>query len=279
MSKSQLEILNNSNINVSLGKLYLFPVEESELKAQGIEKQWFLTHQKGDRLLSGHINNENQWSLCNPKDLSPTYNYYGADELWELLARDDFVADLNSETEAQKSIILDSDESNNEDEPWSDSIKLKTEEQEAAINLNKTPLSSLSKDEDLEEEQEVEIEKAEQEPENQITEEQRQLLEQDLRTILWEGYKADLLEFDGQEADSAWSLELDSDSDLIKLTSTLEQHTVFAIDKTGDIKNHLSLADADLLIDDSVLEQNQQFEFNEINQNNQEKQPQGLEIE
>jgi hypothetical protein len=286
MSKSPLETLNNSNVNVSLGTLYLFPVEQSELKAQGIEKQWFLTHQKGDRLLSGHINKENQWSLCNPKDLTPTYNYYEADELWELLGDDDFVAGLNWKTEvdsknqpAQKRKILDSDQSNNEDEPWSDSIKLdKLPVKEDSFNLNKTPLSSFFKDEELEEEQELEIEKVERESENQISEEQRLLLEQDLQIILWEGYKADLLEFDGSEADEPWNLKLDSDLDLIKLISTADRHTVLAINLKGEIKEYLSLADAQLLIDKSALEK-QQNQWDLFNHNDQEKRTRGLEID
>ena len=145
MNDERLNSLNNSPVELNWGddflaKLYLFPVSESELKAQGIEKQWFLTHQKGDRLLSGHVNQENQWSLCHPRDLTPTHDYYAPDELWEFLAGDDFVAGLNSPTQQVKSNdrsvgktrIVDADDSS-EDEPRSDSIKVEqTEEKEVS---------------------------------------------------------------------------------------------------------------------------------------------------
>lgn len=306
MNNEQLKAWNNSPVNLNwgddfLGKLYLFPVTESELKAQGIEKQWFLTHQKGDRLVSGHINNKNQWSLCHPQDLTPTYDYYGANQLWELLAGDNFVVSLNSLTKVQsnhqsgeKTKIIDSDDSS-EDEPWSDSTKLEsTEEKEVAINLRQTPFSSLSLDQDVEAEAEPETEPAENErdklekkekkaicPQEQspcpISEEQRQLLEQDLRTILWQGYQADLLDLEAQEAAQPWMIELDGD--YLKLTSTVDQHLVLAITKTGEIKEHLSLADADLLINNSAALEKQGNQCDSSPQINREKQSQAMEIE
>ena len=69
-----------------LGKLYLFPVDNQELKSQGIKSQWFLTHQKSDRLFAGHINDRGEWSLCEAKDLKPTYDYQSVDRIWELLS-------------------------------------------------------------------------------------------------------------------------------------------------------------------------------------------------
>ena len=291
MNDEQLNFLNSSPVELNwgddvLGKLYLFPVSESELKARGIEKQWFLTHQRGDRLVSGHINQDNQWSLCHPRDLTPTHDYYAPDELWEFLAGDDFVAGLNSPNQVKsndRSVettrIADADDSS-EDQPRSDAIKVEqTEEKEAAINLSQTPLSSLSLDEDAEEEAETETEELEVKAENQISEEQRQLLEQDLRILLWQGYQSDLLDLDNQEVDQPWMIELDGDD--IKLTSTVDRHTVLAIAKTGEIKHHLSLADADLLIDSSVREKdsNQQIDWDLFNQHNQQQPSQGLEIE
>lgn len=266
-----------------LGTLYFFPVEELELKAQGIEKQWFLTHQKGDCLISGHINKDNQWSLCNPQDLTPTDNYYEADKLWELLKDEHFVAGLNPHTEERN--WNHSDESNHEDGPDSDSaFKLDPFlDQDVSLNVPLKPTSSFSLEENSSEEQEEVVPEEELEQGNQEwiiesppprvqleSEEQRQLLEQDLQTILWEGYKANLLNLEALEGDELWLMELDAD--LIKLTSAADQHMVFAIDKNGEIKNHLSLADANLLIDDSVLQEEGNRESGVRNQKEEEEQ-------
>ena len=69
-----------------LGKLYLFPVDNPKLQSQGIKSQWFLTHQQDDRLFAGHINDRGEWSLCEKKNLTPSYNYQPVDQIWNLLS-------------------------------------------------------------------------------------------------------------------------------------------------------------------------------------------------
>ena len=105
----------------------------------------------------------------------------------------------------------------------------------------------------------------------QVTEQERQLLERDLQTLLWEGYQADLLNVEEQEPEERWLIELNKNTDLIQLICHKDKHTVISLDRQGAIVDHLSLEDADLLVDGLILHE-------EGNQKEQQK-PKGLEIE
>ncbi|MGH2412839.1 MAG: hypothetical protein ACRDEA_03915, partial [Microcystaceae cyanobacterium] len=68
-----------------LGRLYVFPVTDLELVAQGISQQWFLTHQQGDCLICGHVKGAQEWSLCQPHSLEPTEQYFSQEDLLALV--------------------------------------------------------------------------------------------------------------------------------------------------------------------------------------------------
>jgi hypothetical protein len=84
-----------------LGRLYLFEVTEPELLAQGIEKQWFLTHQQTGEVVSGHVNQDGGWSLSQPRSLQPTQPYVSQGELLAKVFSPDYV---EQEGQAAKSL-------------------------------------------------------------------------------------------------------------------------------------------------------------------------------
>ena len=145
---TKINDLGNFNIKLEdkfLGRLYLFPVQESELLAVGIKTQWFLTHQQGDFVVTGHINQAGEWSLSLPKSLIPREEYHPRDEVFNTVFSDDYVemilGDLstnqpleliknqslsqNSKDRSQKSsdFLTKQDDHNSEDESPSDAVK------------------------------------------------------------------------------------------------------------------------------------------------------------
>ena len=138
-----------------LGKLYLFPVDNPKLQSQGIKSQWFLTHQKSDRLFAGHINDRGEWSLCEEKDLTPTYNYQSVDRIWQLLSDarqgrtfgERLVESPKSLTEVATASTVDTqklkneDNNDNNDQPVQVDKKKKT-----LVNVGKIPFAPDNKD-------------------------------------------------------------------------------------------------------------------------------------
>ncbi len=297
---TKINDLGNFNINLEdkfLGRLYLFPVQESELLAAGIKTQWFLTHQQGDFIVTGHINQAGEWSLSLPKSLTPREEYHSRDEVFNAVFSDDYVemilGDLstnqplelmtnqslfqNNNDRSQKSsdFLTKQDDHNSEDESPSDAVK---DNKSKAENLTEIYVNKNTKVENswgLNEGKELEsepdyleesdfgqkIEEGEALTDKveifPITEAQRQKIEQQLKTIIIEGHKQKLLDLDNQDRDSYWILELDSESKSFKLSAKEDGRTVMAISLSGDILSHLSAEDAQLL-SDSILEDKQE---------------------
>ncbi len=297
---TKINDLDNFNINLEdkfLGRLYLFPVQESELLAVGIKTQWFLTHQQGDFVVTGHINQAGEWSLSLPKSLIPKEEYHSRDEVFNTVFSDDYIEMIlgnlstnqpleliknqslaqNNNDRSQKSsdFLTKQDDHNSEDESPSDAVK---DNKSKAENLTEIYVNKNTKVENywgLNEGKELESEpdyleesdfgqKIEEEEALTdkveilpITEAQRKKIEQQLKTIIIEGHKQKLLELDNQDRDSYWILELDSESKSLRLSAKDNGHTVLAISLSGEILSHLSAEDAHLL-NDSILEDKQE---------------------
>ncbi len=296
---TKINDLGNFNIkleNKFLGRLYLFPVTESELLAAGIKTKWFLTHQQGDFVVTGHINQAGEWSLSLPKSLTPRDEYHSRDEVFNTIFSDDYVEMIlgnlsinqplelmknqslsqNSNDRSQKSSdsLSKQDDHNSEDESPSDAVKANksiTENlSEIYVNKNIKVENSwgLNEGKELESEPDYleesdfgqKIEEGEALTDKveilQITEAQRKKLEQQLKTIIIEGHKQKLLDLDNQDRDSYWILELDSESESFRLSAKEDGRTVMAISLSGDILSNLSAEDAQLL-SDRILENKQ----------------------
>ena len=297
---TKINDLGNFNINLEdkfLGRLYLFPVQESELLAAGIKTQWFLTHQQGDFVVTGHINQAGEWSLSLPKSLTPREEYHSRDEVFNTVFSDDYVemilGDLstnqplelmtnpslaqNSNDHSQKSSdsLTKQDDHNSEDESPSDAVKDNKSRAENLTEISGNKNTKVENSWGLNEGKELESEpdyleesdlaqKIEEEEALTdkveifpITEAQRKKLEQQLKTIIIEGHKQKLLELDNQDRDSYWILELDSESKSFRLSAKEDGRTVLAISLSGEILSNLSAEDAHLL-SDRILEDKQE---------------------
>lgn len=71
--------------DVRLGRLYVLPTTEPELISAGIDKQWFITHEKGDFVVSGYINENEEWSLSAHQSLEPVLSYSSQSAVFSLV--------------------------------------------------------------------------------------------------------------------------------------------------------------------------------------------------
>ncbi len=71
--------------DVYLGRLYVLPTTEPELISAGIDKQWFITHEKGDFVVSGYINENGEWSLSAHQSLEPVLSYSSQSAVFSLV--------------------------------------------------------------------------------------------------------------------------------------------------------------------------------------------------
>lgn len=84
-----------------MGRLYLLPCTEPNLIAVGIEKQWFITHAKGDFVVSGYVNEAGEWSLSNHQSLEPTPNYGSQADVFEAVFSDSYVDRVQEQRPSQ----------------------------------------------------------------------------------------------------------------------------------------------------------------------------------
>ncbi len=84
MSNYQLTPITNTetvfNCDVTcdkqyLGQLYVFPTNDPALNDLGIEKEWFLTHESGDFVVSGHVNTVGEWCVSPHRSLKPSLEF------------------------------------------------------------------------------------------------------------------------------------------------------------------------------------------------------------
>ena len=84
MSNYQLTPITNTetvlNCDVTcdkqyLGQLYVFPTNDPALNDLGIEKEWFLAHELGDFVVSGHVNAVGEWCVSPHRSLEPSLEF------------------------------------------------------------------------------------------------------------------------------------------------------------------------------------------------------------
>ncbi len=136
-----------------LGRLYLLPADNPHLPSLGIEKKWFLTHQSGDFVVSGHINESGEWSLSRPMSVEPSFDYATQFEVFNKIFSPNYIREVqaireghlvDSQTNGLVHDVLRNDNSGNGD---SDEGKLRHEVQQVdrtALGLNIHNLEFLS---------------------------------------------------------------------------------------------------------------------------------------
>lgn len=108
-----------------LGRLYVLPVSDPQLVSKGIDKQWFLTHQAGDFIVSGYINSSGDWSLSRPTSVEPSFDYALQLEVFDQIFSPDYIREVraireshsfNSKTNEIVGAVVNNDPSNDSDE-------------------------------------------------------------------------------------------------------------------------------------------------------------------
>ncbi|BAY34609.1 hypothetical protein NIES2107_65140 [Nostoc carneum NIES-2107] len=77
-----------------MGRLYILATEDPVLLKLGIEKEWFLAHNLGGFLISGHINTDGDWSLSPYKTLSPSLAYNTQSEILDRVFSPEYVEEF-----------------------------------------------------------------------------------------------------------------------------------------------------------------------------------------
>lgn len=99
MSNYQLTPITNTetalNCDVTcdeqyLGRLYVFPTNDPELRALGIEKEWFLAHELGDFVVSGHVNAVGEWCVSPHRSLEPSLEFISKAEVFDRVFSPDY---------------------------------------------------------------------------------------------------------------------------------------------------------------------------------------------
>lgn len=243
-----------------LGRLYVFPVEEPELLAKGITKQWFVTHQEAGAIISGHVNEANQWSVSPPLSLEPTFDYQEKNLLFESVFEPKFTQQLK---EQQQQIVGSSQQrgdSESGDSEGSEANQAKELDLSTILpqRVNNVVLPPIHQD--IFEEEPMPI--STDEPSNNETtvvdnlkelESSRKQLEETLALLLVE---ANLELEKDEDLNSLWLVEQDLTSGIKYLLSREDNHVVLAVNATGEIIESLSLNDAKSA--SKIISENQQ---------------------
>lgn len=121
MSNYQLTPITNTetalNCDVTcdeqyLGRLYVFPTNDPALSALGIEKEWFLAHEPGDFVVSGHVNALGEWCVSPHKSLEPSLEFTSQADVFNKVFSPDYEREvlavqemLSKEMLAQKMLV------------------------------------------------------------------------------------------------------------------------------------------------------------------------------
>ncbi|XWK91738.1 MAG: hypothetical protein U7127_30975 (plasmid) [Phormidium sp.] len=77
--------VKNSDVFIKdayLGRLWVFPTQDPNLNAMGINSEWFLVSSTG-QVASGHVNTDEQWSISPNLSLLPSREYTSLNEVFE----------------------------------------------------------------------------------------------------------------------------------------------------------------------------------------------------
>ena len=73
-----------------LGRLYVFPTNDPALNTLGIEKEWFLSHEPGDFVVSGHVNAVGEWCVSPHRSLEPSLEFTSQAEVFDRVFSPDY---------------------------------------------------------------------------------------------------------------------------------------------------------------------------------------------
>lgn len=262
-----------------LGRLYLLPADDPRLTSRGIEKKWFLTHQKGDFLVSGYINSSGEWSLSRPMSVEPSFDYATQFEVFNKIFSPDYIQEVQALRESHLvdlpinglvHDVLRNDNSGNGD---SGEGKLRNEVQQVdrtALGLNIHNLEflrELAMREQLEEEvsQPAELDKealaknTDLGKDNNSTllvpiddESRRARIESDLVNLIIENHKRHQLPSFVVEPEGM--VTVDPNQDSFVLHSLVDGHVVLAATLAGEILEQLKPNDARLFNQRDAIE-------------------------
>ena len=90
--------------DVYLGRLYVLPTTEPELLSAGIDKQWFITHERGDFVVSGYINKNGEWSLSAHQSLEPVLSYSSQSAVFSLVFSESYTLQMQQQRLSQSEL-------------------------------------------------------------------------------------------------------------------------------------------------------------------------------
>jgi hypothetical protein len=106
-----------------MGRLYILAADDSKLLNLGIKSEWFLAHASANVLISGHINNEGQWSLSTYRSLEPTLAYTNRNKIFDEIFSPEYICEISYLHEEQtvniSQIISKSDKSDSNKDEYS----------------------------------------------------------------------------------------------------------------------------------------------------------------
>lgn len=233
-----------------LGRLYVFAVEEDSLQRQGIKQQWFMTCQPevGGTVVAGHINQAGQWSLCSLGNLQPSQEWKSQQDILAAIFSSEQQVSLSG-----KQLSSSTEDTNSEQTKYDVRVIEKAVTKPAIQTMSVNTIVSGNENETDERELEIatqeEIIQQESVTQTTITEEQRLKLEQQLAMVIVTGHQQDLLNFDNEDSQNFWQLNLYPDRNALILHSRDDGHVVIAVSFDGEVVSSLSVSDAELLGD------------------------------
>lgn len=261
-SQYQIEAVGNVDRDVisaagqRLGRLYVFAVEEDSLLRQGIKQQWFMTCQQevGGTVVAGHINEAGKWSLCSLGNLQPSQEWKSQQDILAAIFSLDRQVSLSG-----KQLSSSTEDTNSEETKYNvraiekavttpvvqtmsvNTVVFGNETDEQELARSSLPTVTIAdREEIIQQESVIQI---------TITEEQRLTLEQQLATVIVTGHQQGLLNFDDEDSQNFWQLNLDPDRNVLILRSRDDGHVVIAVSFDGEVVSQLSASDAELLGD------------------------------
>ncbi len=131
-----------------MGRLYILATSDSKLLNLGIKEEWFLAYAGADFLISGHINNEDKWSLSAYKSLEPSFVYTNQTNIFDQIFSQEYVQEIAYLREEEfltiSHLINQSDNFNNEDKDESSINKLKINQQSGQLYITPENIDVLN---------------------------------------------------------------------------------------------------------------------------------------
>ena len=131
-----------------MGRLYILTTSDSKLLNLGIKEEWFLAYAGADFLISGHINNEDKWSLSAYKSLEPSFVYTNQSNIFDQVFSQEYVQEIAYLREEEFVTISQrtnqSDDFNDEDKDESSINKLKINQQPGQLYIRPENIDVLN---------------------------------------------------------------------------------------------------------------------------------------